>query len=56
MSLTAITLARRARVTGWRRHEGRAARGHLAFADCSLRVGDREMVRGRAVFAVLSED
>lgn len=26
----------------------------LAFADCSLRVGDREVVRGRAVFAVLS--
>jgi acyl-coenzyme A thioesterase PaaI-like protein len=28
--------------------------GSLAFADCSLRVGDREIVRGRAVFAVLS--
>ena len=28
--------------------------GRLAFADCSLRVGDREVVRGRAVFAVLS--
>jgi len=27
--------------------------GRLAFADCSLRVGDREVVRGRAVFAVL---
>jgi uncharacterized protein (TIGR00369 family) len=29
--------------------------GTLAFADCSLRVGDSEKVRGRAVFAVLSE-
>ena len=29
--------------------------GTLAFADCSLRVGDREIVRGRAVFAVLSK-
>lgn len=28
--------------------------GTLAFADCSLRVGEREVVRGRAVFAVLS--
>lgn len=28
--------------------------GTLAFADCSLRVGEREIVRGRAVFAVLS--
>ena len=27
--------------------------GTLAFADCSLRVGDREAVRGRAVFAVV---
>ena len=27
---------------------------HLAFADCSLRVGDREIVRARAVFAVVS--
>lgn len=27
----------------------------LAFADCSLRVGEREVVRGRAVFAVLWE-
>ena len=27
--------------------------GNLAFADCSLRVGDREVVRARAVFAVL---
>ena len=26
----------------------------LAFADCSLRVGDREVVRARAVFAVVS--
>ena len=26
----------------------------LAFADCSLMVGEREIVRGRAVFAVLS--
>jgi acyl-coenzyme A thioesterase PaaI-like protein len=30
--------------------------GTLAFADCSLTVEDREIVRGRAVFAVLSED
>ena len=28
--------------------------GRLAFADCSVRDGDRELVRGRAVFAVLS--
>ena len=28
--------------------------GKLAFADCSLRVGEREAVRGRAVFAVVS--
>ena len=28
--------------------------GRLAFADCSLRVGDREAVRGRAVFALAS--
>ena len=27
--------------------------GRLAFADCLLRVEDRELVRGRAVFAVL---
>ncbi len=27
--------------------------GRLAFADCSLRVGQREVVRARAVFAVL---
>jgi acyl-coenzyme A thioesterase 13 len=27
--------------------------GTLAFADCSLTVEDREIVRGRAVFAVL---
>jgi uncharacterized protein (TIGR00369 family) len=27
--------------------------GSLAFADCSLRVGEREVVRARAVFAVL---
>ena len=30
--------------------------GTLAFADCSLTVEDREIVRGRAVFAVLEED
>jgi acyl-coenzyme A thioesterase 13 len=30
--------------------------GTLAFADCSLTVEGREIVRGRAVFAVLSED
>jgi uncharacterized protein (TIGR00369 family) len=30
--------------------------GTLAFADCSLTVEDREIVRGRAVFAVLSDD
>ncbi|MGI8801219.1 MAG: PaaI family thioesterase [Solirubrobacteraceae bacterium] len=28
--------------------------GTLAFVDCSVRSGDREIVRGRAVFAVLS--
>ena len=28
--------------------------GRMAFADCSLRVGDREIVRARAVFAVVS--
>ena len=28
--------------------------GTLAFVDCSVRTGDREIVRGRAVFAVLS--
>ena len=27
--------------------------GTLAFVDCSLRVGEKEVVRGRAVFAVL---
>lgn len=27
----------------------------MAFADCSLRVGDREIVRARAVFAVVSK-
>ena len=27
--------------------------GRLAFADCSLRVEDREIVRARAVFAVI---
>lgn len=26
--------------------------GTLAFADCSLRVGDREIVRARAVWVV----
>jgi uncharacterized protein (TIGR00369 family) len=30
--------------------------GTLAFADCSLTVDGSEIVRGRAVFAVLSED
>ena len=30
--------------------------GTLAFADCSLTVDGREIVRGRGVFAVLSED
>jgi uncharacterized protein (TIGR00369 family) len=30
--------------------------GTLAFADCSLTVEGREIVRGRAVFAVLSEE
>jgi acyl-coenzyme A thioesterase 13 len=30
--------------------------GTLAFVDCSLSVDDREIVRGRAVFAVLSDD
>jgi uncharacterized protein (TIGR00369 family) len=30
--------------------------GTLAFADCSLTVEDREIVRGRAVFAVLDDD
>jgi acyl-coenzyme A thioesterase 13 len=30
--------------------------GKLAFADCSLTVEGREIVRGRAVFAVLPED
>ena len=30
--------------------------GTLAFADCSLTVEGREIVRGRGVFAVLSED
>jgi uncharacterized protein (TIGR00369 family) len=29
--------------------------GTLAFADCSLTVDGREIVRGRAVFAVLDE-
>jgi uncharacterized protein (TIGR00369 family) len=28
--------------------------GRLAFVDCSVRCEDREVVRGRAVFAVLS--
>ncbi len=28
--------------------------GTLAFVDCSCKVGDREIVRGRAVFAVLT--
>ena len=30
--------------------------GTLAFADCSLTVEGNEIVRGRAVFAVLSEE
>jgi uncharacterized protein (TIGR00369 family) len=30
--------------------------GTLAFADCSLTVEEREIVRGRAVFAVLDEE
>jgi acyl-coenzyme A thioesterase 13 len=30
--------------------------GTLAFADCSLTVDGREIVRGRAVFAVLTDD
>ena len=30
--------------------------GTLAFADCSLTVDGREIVRGRAVFAVLDRD
>ena len=30
--------------------------GTLAFVDCSLTVEDREIVRGRAVFAVLEDD
>jgi acyl-coenzyme A thioesterase 13 len=30
--------------------------GTLAFADCSLTVDGREIVRGRAVFAVLSDE
>ena len=30
--------------------------GTLAFADCSLTVDGNEIVRGRAVFAVLTED
>ena len=30
--------------------------GTLAFADCSLTVEGREIVRGRAVFAVLEDD
>jgi uncharacterized protein (TIGR00369 family) len=29
--------------------------GRLAFADCSVRAGDDEVVRARAVFAVRSE-
>ena len=28
--------------------------GTLAFVDCSVRCDDKEIVRGRAVFAVLS--
>jgi uncharacterized protein (TIGR00369 family) len=27
--------------------------GRLAFVDCSVRAGDREVVRGRAVYALL---
>ena len=30
--------------------------GRLAFADCSLRVEDREIVRARGVFAVLEAE
>lgn len=30
--------------------------GRLAFGDCSVRAGDEEVVRARAVFAVRSED
>jgi uncharacterized protein (TIGR00369 family) len=30
--------------------------GSLAFVDCSLTVEDREIVRGRAVFAVLDQE
>jgi uncharacterized protein (TIGR00369 family) len=30
--------------------------GTLAFVDCSLTVDDREIVRGRAVFAVLDQE
>ena len=28
--------------------------GTLAFVDCSVKTGDREIVRGRAVFAVMT--
>jgi hypothetical protein len=28
--------------------------GTLAFVDCSVRNGEKEIVRGRAVFAVLT--
>jgi uncharacterized protein (TIGR00369 family) len=30
--------------------------GRLAFADCSVRAGDEEIVRARAVFVVRSDD
>lgn len=45
-----------ARVGDWLEAHTRVERlgGTLAFADCSVTAGGREIVRGRAVFAVLS--
>jgi acyl-coenzyme A thioesterase PaaI-like protein len=35
------------------RTEVERAGGRLAFVDCSVRAGDREVVRARAVYALL---
>ena len=46
-----------AQVGDWLEAHTRVERlgGTLAFADCSVQVEGREVVRGRAVFAVLSQ-
>ncbi len=55
VSLTSDYLAP-AKLGDWVESQTRVERvaGQMAFADCSLRVDDREIVRARAVFAVVS--